>query len=571
MRTTISRFCLAALIAAAFGTQVSVSAQAPATGPEAFVSSAVGGSARGRVSLLAVALQAASAQQPAADGRPVRRLTADEAVKLAIENNLGIQISRLDPQIEDLNVLSARTAWAPSFNTQFQNNSLQRPSANIFTGSNEANFKQETFTSNFGIQQALPWGGLYDVGWDNSRSSSNSSGATWQPQLNSSLSLNYQQSLMRGWAIDNARQQVQVSQKNREIADVGLRQTLASTTRTVRNAYWNLAYAVASLAVQQQSLELAQESLRNTRSRVEIGTVPPIDIVEAQSEVAAREEAVIVAQANIATAEDTLRALVFDPSMPDFWNIRIEPTELPPFQPTSVDVEAAVRNALDRRTDLQQAKTSLEATEINIRFFRNQTLPDVQANLNYGLAALGGTQLPRANVGIPGFPVDPTAPTTPLEKSYSRVLSDLLGLNSPSWTASLNITYPIGTSQAEANLARTRLQYNQAQTRFKSQQLQVSTQVRQQARNVQTNQQRVQSTRASRQLAEQRLEAEQRKFQAGTSTSFVVFQTQRDLSQARNNELRAILDYNQSVVDFETVQEVPLNGGGGIGPVSAQP
>jgi outer membrane protein TolC len=511
--------------------------------------------------------QPASAQQPAGDGRPVRRLTADEAVKLAIENNLGIQISRLDPQIEDLNVLSARTAWAPAFNTQFQNNSLQRPSANIYTGSNEANFKQDVFTSNFGIQQTLPWGGLYDVGWDNSRSSSNNPGNTWKPQLNSALSLNYQQSLMRGWAIDNIRQQVQVSQKNREIADVGLRQTLAATTRTVRNAYWNLAYAVASLAVQQQSLELAQESLRNTRSRVEIGTVPPIDIVSDQSEVAAREEAVIVAQANIATAEDTLRAMVFDPAMPDFWNIRIEPTELPPFQPTSVDVEAAVRNALDRRTDLQQAKTSLEATEINIRFFRNQTLPDVQANLNYGLAALGGTQLPRAV--LPGVPVDPTAPAETLQKSYQSVLRDLLGLSSPSWTAALSITYPIGTSQAEANLARTRLQYNQAQTRLKNQQLQVATQVRQQARNVQTNQQRVQSTRASRQLAEQRLEAEQRKFQAGTSTSFLVFQAQRDLSQARNSELRAILDYNQSVVDFETVQEVPLNGGG-VGPVSTQ-
>jgi HAE1 family hydrophobic/amphiphilic exporter-1 len=570
MRTIAFRTCFVALIAAAFGTQVSVSAQAPATGPEAYVSSAVGGNARGRVSLLAAAQQAAAQQAPAAqqpatatDGRPVRRLTADEAVKLAIENNLGIQISRLDPQIEDLNIAAARGAWAPALNTQFQNNSIQRPSANLFTGSQEANFKQDNFASNFGITQNLPWGGIYDLGWDNSRLSSNNPGNIWKPQINSTLSFNYQQSMLRGWSIDNTRQQLWVSEKNREIADVGLRQTLVSTTRTVRNAYWNLAYAVASLAVQQQSLELAQESLRNTRSRVEIGTTPPIDIVEAESEVAAREEAVIVAQAQIATAEDTLRALVFDPAMPDFWNVRIEPTELPPFQPTSVDVDGAVRNALDRRTDLAQTKRSMEASEINIRFFRNQTLPDVQANLNYGLAALGGTQLPRSNVGIPGLPADPAAPTGPVQKGYASVLRDLLGLSSPSWTASLNITYPIGTSQADANLARTRLQYSQSQTRLKNQQLQVATQVRQQARNVQTNQQRVQSTRASRQLAERRLEAEQRKFQAGTSTSFLVFQAQRDLSQARNNELRAILDYNQSVVDFETVQEVPIGAGGG--------
>jgi outer membrane protein len=558
MRTIVSRTCFVALIAAAFGTQVSVFAQAPASGPEAFASSAVGGTARGRVNLLAAAQQAVAQQAPAAqqpapatDGRPVRRLTADEAVKLAIENNLGIQISRVDPQIEDLNIAAARGAWAPAFNTQFQNNSIQRPSANIFTGSQEANFKQDNFTSNFGITQNLPWGGVYDVGWDNSRVTSNNQGNLWKPQLNSTLAFNYQQSLLRGWSIDNTRQQLWVSEKNREIADVGLRQTLVSTTRTVRNAYWNLAYAVASLAVQQQSLALAEESLRNTRSRVEIGTTPPIDIIEAESEVAARQEAVIVAEAQIATAEDTLRALVFDPAMPDFWNLRIEPTELPPFQPTNVDVDVAVRNALERRTDLAQTKRSMEASEINIRFFRNQTLPDVQGNLNYGLAALGGTRLPTQ--------FDPFA----LQKSYGSVLRDLFGLNSPSWTASLNITYPIGTSQADANLARTRLQYSQSQTRLKNQQLQVATQVRQQARNVQTNQQRVQSTRASRQLAERKLEAEQRKFQAGTSTSFLVFQAQRDLSLARNNELRAILDYNQSVVDFETVQEVPIGAGGG--------
>jgi outer membrane protein TolC len=542
-----------ALIAAAFGTQVSVFAQAPAAGAEAFISSSVGGSARGRVSLLELAMQAATNQQPSqpsADGRPVRRLTADEAVKLALENNLGIQISRFDPRIEDLNVASARASWSPAATSTLSSTRVQQPSTNSFTGSLEDRIRNTQYVSNFGVQQQLPWGGAYDVAWNNSHQNSNFNGNLWNPAVNSSLQLNVAQPLFRDFGIDNVRQQLQVSLKNREIADVGLRQTVASTTRTVRNAYWNLSYAVASLAVQQQSLELAQESLRNTRSRVEIGTVPPIDIVADQAEVAAREEAVIVAQANIATAEDNLRALVFDPASPDFWTMRIEPTELPPFQPTVVDAEAAVRNALERRTDLQQTQRSMEATQVNIRFFSNQTLPDVTANFNYGLRAVGGTRA--------ATPLNPTA----IEKGYSSVLRDLLALDSPTWTASLNISYPIGTSQAEANAARARLQYNQAQARLKNQQLQISTQVRQQARNVQTNQQRVQSTRASRQLAEQRLDAEQRKFQAGTSTSFLVFQAQRDLSQARNNELRAILDYNQSVVDFETVQEVPIGGGG---------
>jgi HAE1 family hydrophobic/amphiphilic exporter-1 len=559
MRTTVIRACLIIAITAAFGTPVSVFAQVPVSTNEAYLTQAVGGSARGHISVLMAALQAASSQQPTSAG-PVRRLTADEAVKLAIENNLGIQIARFDPRIEDLNVVAARANWSPAFSSTLQSNRIQRPSTNIFTGSQSDQLRNTQYIGNFGLTQTLPWGGNYDIGWDNFRSISNVSGNTWNPSVNASLALNYNQPLLRGFSIDNTRQQLLVSQVNREIADVDVRQTVISTSRSVRNAYWNLAYAVASLGVQQQSLDLAQESLRNTRARVEIGTTPPIDIVEAESEVAAREEAVIVAQANIEATQDTLRALVFDPASPDFWTMRIEPTELPPFQPLVVDTEGAVKSALERRTDLQQIVKSMEATDVNIRFFRNQTLPEITGNINYGLQAVGGTRVVTSGAVIPGVPgvIDPAGSV--IQRSYGSVLGGLF--DSPSWTAALNISYPLGTSPADANLARARLQNSQAQTRLKNQQLQVATQVRQQARNVQTNQQRVQSTRASRQLAERRLEAEQRKFTAGTSTSFLVFQAQRDLSQARNNELKAILDYNQSVVDFETVQDVPLGGAG---------
>ena len=156
-------------------------------------------------------------------------------------------------------------------------------------------------------------------------------------------------------------------------------------------------------------------------------------------------------------------------------------------------------------------------------------------------------------------------------RGLGSVLGDLLTNDFPAWTLSLNVSYPLGTSSQQATLTRTRLQRTKSEAQLKNQELQVVTQVRQAARQVLTNQQRVQTTRASRELNERRLEAEQRKFAAGTSTNFLVFQAQRDLSLARNNELRAVLDYNQAVVDFETVQEVPLNGGGGVGPVSTQP
>jgi outer membrane protein TolC len=363
--------------------------------------------------------------------------------------------------------------------------------------------------------------------------------------------LNLRQPLLRGFSIDTSRQQLLVSRKSREIADVTLRQAVTVTARAVRIAYWDLAYAIASLAVQRQSLELAGTSLQNTRARVEIGTTPPIDIVEAEAEVATREEAVILAEAQIESAQDTLRALVYDPSMPDFWTIRLEPAALPPFQATAVDVDAATRNALERRTDLQQSRKTLETTDINVRYFRNQTLPDVTASLDYGLTGLGGTQFVRG-AGFPGPIIGQS------ERGFASVLRDLFANDFPSWTAALNISYPLGSSQPQANLARARLQYSQGQTQLRNQELQVVTQVREAGRQVQTNQKRVDTTRTSRQLAERRLDAEERKFAAGTSTTFFVFQAQRDLAQARNNELRAVLDYNRSIVDFESVQEAPL-------------
>ena len=555
MRTIVFRACVIA-VAVACGTPVFVSAQTQFP--------------LGRGPLFQAALQVASGSQPATPAPQTssqtpagltRRLTADEAVKLAVENNLGIQIARLDPQIQDLTIVQARTSWSPTMTSTFQRNSNEAPNQNIIGGGANVSTSDQ-FQNSVGVQQNFPWGGSYNIAWNSSRFESNSNISAANPQLRSAMSLQYAQLLLRNWNIDNARQQLQTSEKNREIADVQLRQTLATTIRTVRNAYWDLAYAVASLAVQQQSLELAQESLRNTRSRVEIGTTPPIDIIEAEAEVATRQEAVIVAEAQIATAEDTLRALVFNPSTPDFWTLHIEPTDLPQFQITKVDAEAAVRTALDRRTDLVMAKKSLEIDSIGIKFYRNQTLPDVSANFNYGLQGLGGTQLIRG----PGFLGPNTGDVIgEFNRGFGTVLSDLFRNDFPNWTASLNISYPLGKSAAEANLARVRLQQNQSTTQLRNQELQVATQVRQAARNLQTNQQRVETTRASRQLAERRLDAEQRKFTAGTSTSFQVFQVQRDLSQARNNELRAILDYSRSVVDLETVQEVPLNGGSGGG------
>jgi outer membrane protein len=504
--------------------------------------------------------QGAGAPGAAVPGEQVRRLTVDEAVRLALENNLGIQIARLNPQIQDLAVALARTAWAPTGTSTVQSSSANTPNNSFLSGAGTKTTNGR-LGSNVGITQQTPWGGSYSVGWDSSRATTNNPFSNFSPQLNSSLSLDIKQPLLRNFNIDNLRQQILLSQKNREISDVDLQQTLVTTSRNVRDAYWDLAFANASLTVQQESLDLANQSLRETNSRIQIGTTPPIDAVEAEAEVATRDEALIVAQAQIDTAQDALRVLIFNQSSPDFWTTRIVPSDLPAFQPVRVDVDGAVRNALQMRTDLQEARKSLEANDVTIRYFRNQALPDVTASFDYGLAGLGGTQFTRG-AGFPGPIIGET------QRGFGSVVGDLFRNQFPTWTLALNVSYPLGRSQQEASLARAQLQVSQAQTQLKNAELQVVTQVRTVARQVQTNQKRVESTRVSRGLNEQRLDAEQKKLAAGTSTNFLVFQAQRDLAQARNDELSAILDYNRSVVDLETIQQAPIAGGTGTGAVT---
>jgi outer membrane protein TolC len=496
-------------------------------------------------------LSAAAQSTPAGQPADVRRLTIEEAVQTALENNLGVQTARIDPQIEDLGVAHASAAWFPMLTSVVQTASTDSPNSSFLSGAQGTKISDDRLSSRMGVDQLLPWGGTYSIGWDSSRATTTNIFSNFSPQLRSSVAFTYRQPLLRDLFIDGARQQVLLSQKDREIADIGLRQVIAITSREVRRTYWDLAYAKSALQVQRQSLDLALESLRNTRARVEVGTIPPIDIVEAEAEVAQREEAVIVAEAQIATSEDALRALVYDPAAADFWTLRIEPVSVPLLDVVAVDVDAAVRRGIDNRSDLEQLRRDLEATNINIRYFRNQTLPDVSASVDYGVTGLGGTQFLRG-AGFPGPVIGQT------QRGFGNVLSDVFRNDFPNWTASLSVSYPIGATPQEASLARARLQYSQSQTQLRHQQLQVATEVREAARQVVTNQKRVETTRLSRQLAERRLEAEERKFAVGTSTSFFVFQAQRDLAQARNNELRATLDYNRSIVDFETVQEAPL-------------
>lgn len=492
----------------------------------------------------------------AAPAGGVRPLTLDEAVQLALENNLGLQVQKINPEVQAVNITLAKSAWMPTIGGSLSKSRRNSPISSFFAGAEDV-LERDGFNSSVSARQALPWGANYTVSWDTSRSKTNSIYDSPNPALGANLNFTFSQPLLRNLKIDAARQQLIVSKANKEISDIDLRQSVLGTIRSVKYAYWDLKGARNALQVAKQSLDLARESLRNNRTRVEVGTMAPIDVVDAEAEVARREESVIVAEGSVARTGDRLRTLIFAPGMADFWAVTIDPVDQAVVERRAVNPEEAVTKALENRTDLKQARRNLEVTDANLLYYRNQLLPEINAQVTYGQTGQGGT---KKNFGS-GFPPPEIGK---IQEGFGTVLSRMIKPDYNNWSIGVQVSYPLGTSAADATIARARLQHAQQQVQLRDLELQVATSVRDVARQVDTNWKRMDATAATRRLMQRRLEAEQKKFAAGLSTNFLVFQAQRDLADAQYSELLAALDYNKSLVDFETVQEAPTAGGSGV-------
>jgi outer membrane protein len=494
-------------------------------------------------------------------GGPTRRLTIEEAVQVALEQNLDVQVERINPQIAAAEVDIARGVWLPQLTSSMQfRNSDQVPNS-LISGAQDT-LTSRSFSGTAGYEHLLPSGTSLNIGWDAARSTSNSTFSNFNPQLSSSLSFDLAQPLLRGFRIDVNRAQFRISKKNQEITDVQLRQQIVATTRAVRLAYWTLVGARYNLGVAQASLDISRQTLRDNRTRVEVGTMAPIDVVGAEAEVARNEESAIVAAAQIDEAEDALRALIYDPKSPDFWTADLDLADAPQLPQTKadVDVEGTVKAALEKRTDLIQLRKQLEISQINLDLARNNTKPEVNALVSYGLNALGGVQVQRGPSADPNNPFEPGPVISTTERRFGSVLGDLFGLDFPTWTLGLQVRYPLGNSTQKANAARQRLAYGQQELSLRSSELNVASQVRSVARSVNTNRKRVESTTSARVFSERQLDAARKKFAVGLAQSIDVLIAQRDLATARFQELSAIIDYVKSLVELETVQE----GGTGV-------
>lgn len=483
------------------------------------------------------------------------KINQDEAVRMALENNLGVQAERLNPRIQDLALSRAYSAYTPEVFATTTRSAATAPPRDFLSQGVDITTSGNLF-ANGGIRQQVPWGGgAYSVGFAGSRATSDAPRTAFSPQLGSDLDFSYEQPLLRGFGIDLFRQNIEAAKNESTIVDLQLVERITQTSRQVRNAYLSLINAISGLDVAQQSLDLARQTYKNNQRRVEVGTMAPIDIVAAEAEVARSEEDVIVRQGAIESAQDALRTLILNPSQSDFWTTPIEPSEQPVLTQQPIDIETITRNALANRTDIGQLRKQIDNVDLNIRFNKNQKLPAVNLRAGYGMTGVGGTQFQYGQEPDDGGrpPILGTS-----QRSFSDVLRDVFGNDFRSWNFSVNFSYPLGTSLADAALAQSRIQRQQGDVSLRELELEITRQVRDAARQVQTTLKRVEATGKARQLAERQLEAEEKRLAVGLSDTFRIVQYQRDLANQKRAELAAIIEYNRALIDLEAVQLVPI-------------
>jgi len=493
---------------------------------------------------------------------PVVELPLDDAVQRALERNLDISVERLDPQAFDFTIAALDANYRPTFTSSFGLRSQSQFPRTQTAGADM--LVTDTLTGNAGLSQNLKWGGgSFAVSFNNNRQEQSDAFATRNPAINTNLTATFVQPLLRSFRIDGTRAQLQITRLNQQISEIALRSTIVRTLAEVRSAYWDLIFAIDAVKVAQGSLDLATKLVEDNRARVEVGTLAKLDVVQAQAEEATRRQALTQAIANRRTAELQLKRLIVSGTDDPYWSARLEPVERPSYSTQPVDVAQAIRTALGTRTDLEQARRQISANDIALRSWTDQQLPALDLTASYGLAGVGGTQFIRQN-NVLGGQISQTIPS-----GYSDALRILANQDAPTWNVNLNFSFPIGASPAEANVARARLQQRQTLAQTKQLELQIATEVSNAATQVDYGLARLDAANVALDLMQQRLEYEQSRYDVGLSTNYQVVQAQRDLRDAQNAQLRALLDYRQAQVDFERVQQIPLAGGGAVTAIGA--
>lgn len=484
---------------------------------------------------------------PLDEGRTLVGMSLEEAVQRALEVNLNIQSIRLSPVIQDYALRAAQAAFATTVNGTFGYNNSTSLSTSQLDGGSQTNTTRQTF--NTSVAKPLPWyGGRFSLNFNNSRTETDNSFATRNPSYSSSVNLSYTQPLLAGFKTDNQRAAVETQTIQAQITDLQVLSQVENVIGQVQESYWALRAAIEQIEIQRRSLDQAAQLVEQNRVRFQVGRGTEYQVIQSEAQLASAQQALLNAEIQWRSRELAFKQLLLGGAEDPLLTQTINPVDLPSIAQPAVDIQGAIESALAQRTDIRQQRQQQEISQVNLAVSRNSKLPDLNLTAAYQLQGVGGNLYDRSGLGGTPVLVQPGG--------YGDGLTSIADFDAPTWSLTLNASYPIGNTASEANLERARLQLRQQELALREQELAVVTQVTSAGLAVNNTYLQVQAAQRSREAAEQNAAAEQVRFNVGAATNFELVTAQNQVTTARLSELQAVIAHLNAVAEFDRVQRV---------------
>ncbi len=489
----------------------------------------------------------------------VLELSMKDAIRLALTNNLDIAIEDFNEGLNRQKVVSTKGFYDPILNFRVGYGATETPSTRILDAGQGIDVStSNSFLFNTGVTQNVPGGGRAIFSYNNSRSGSNDAFAVFNPYFGSRLSLSFSQPLWRGFRQTATEHQLKLVNLDSKISDSQFQDTVSRIVQQVQNQYWDLVFAIENHETGRQSMELAIVQHKNNQKRVEIGVMAPIEITKSRAAVAVREQEMIRSEVQIIEAQNGLKRLLAPDPKATIWGLSVLPTDKPTERQVAITMNEAINRALERRPELEQVRLEMQKNEVDRKYAHNVSKP--LFSLETGLVSTGtaGRVFSRQQVDINGDGIpDEQGPATPVPDapfygSIGKSMADAFKFNYLNYQIYLNVEMPLWRDRTN-DAARAQIAINERRlnSQMKNQQQLVMVDVRNAYEGMQTQKKALDAARVSRQLAEEQLAGENKRFEAGLSTNFEVLQYQNDLADARVREIQALINFEKAVTALQ--------------------
>ena len=485
-------------------------------------------------------------------------LTLDQAIRRALESNNDIEVSRDNVRLAETTLQSLEGVYDPLITFAPQFSLVRTPRVNSAGETTTIPARVPIQTTSLSITPAITkqfstGGGQYQFFFNSQRDTANNGFTRLSPFYSTSLGATFTQPLLRNRSIDQFRHDIRVQRKRLTQSDADFRLQVIAVISQVQQAYWELVFAKRNEQNQLSNVNLAREQLRMIEEQVSVGISATLERAQALTQIASAETALLSATQAVTTSENALKQLLLRNRSVTEWSARVKPTDEPSLAATPINLKDALAEAFANRPELNVLRLQRDINKIDTQFFKNQTLPRVDLQTTVFKYALAGSLVPLTN--------GPTTDPLPVNVvgGYGQALRNITGLNTGTILVGATIQLPLHNRTAKANLATARIQGEQLIATIQSQEQAVEVDVRNAVQGVDTSQRQLSTARAATKSAEIQLAGEMKRYQAGMSTTFLIFQFEDQLVTARTAELRAEANYNQALASLQRATSTTLH------------